>query len=72
MTAKRESLKLVAQVLALDAVFVAGYFLAQVQHASDTAKLVFTAAWTLMTLGVVLWGLSRIRSARARGSGIDG
>jgi hypothetical protein len=60
----REVLLLVALVLALDAVFVAIYFLADVRSSSDTSKVVFTAVWTLATLVVAVRGLSRIRSAR--------
>jgi hypothetical protein len=55
---------LVALVLGVDALFVAIYFLGDLRRASDTGKLVFTALWTLVTLGVVIRGLSRIRSAR--------
>ncbi|MBA3444935.1 MAG: hypothetical protein H0T58_08820 [Gemmatimonadales bacterium] len=72
MTAKRESAMLVGLVLAVDAAFVAVYFLARIQRASDTTKLVFTVVWTLMTLGVVLRGLNRIRSARSAGPGLLG
>jgi hypothetical protein len=61
---RREVLLLVALVLALDVVFVAIYFLGNVRSASDTAKAVFTAVWTVSTLVVALRGLSRIRSAR--------
>jgi hypothetical protein len=66
MTLRREVLLLVALVLALDAVFVAIYFLGRVRSASDTGKVVFTAVWTLGTLILAVRGLSRIRSARLR------
>jgi hypothetical protein len=61
---RREVLLLLALVLALDAVFVAIYFLGHVRGASDTSKVVFTAVWTLATLVLAVRGLSRIRSAR--------
>ncbi|HYF40662.1 MAG TPA: hypothetical protein VD930_13290 [Gemmatimonadales bacterium] len=61
---KRELLWLIGGVLLVDAVFVAAYFLADLQAASDTTKVTFTAIWTLVTLAVVLWGLSRIRRLR--------
>lgn len=61
---KGEALTLVLAVLAVDAVFVAIYFLAHLGHASDAIKVAFTAAWTLVTLAVVIRGLSRIRTAR--------
>jgi hypothetical protein len=60
----REVLLLVALVLALDAVFVAIYFVGNVRGASDPAKVVFTAVWTLAILVMAIRGLSRIRSAR--------
>jgi hypothetical protein len=60
----REVLLLLALVLALDAVFVAIYFVGNVRGASDSAKVVFTAVWTLAILVMAIRGLSRIRSAR--------
>jgi hypothetical protein len=63
---RKEVLWLVALVLALDAVFVAIYFLGQVRSASDSAKLGFTVLWTLAVLMVAIRGLSRIRNARLK------
>lgn len=64
MTLRREVLVLIALVLAVDAAFVALYFLTRIEGASDAAKLGFTVAWTIVTLGVVLRGLTRIRRTR--------
>jgi hypothetical protein len=61
---KRELLWLIGSVLLVDAVFVAIYFLTDLRNATDTAKVAFTAVWTLATLVVVLRGLSRIRRLR--------
>ncbi|HEX6433428.1 MAG TPA: hypothetical protein VFZ87_04275 [Gemmatimonadales bacterium] len=61
---RRELLWLVGGVLLVDAVFAASYFLADLRNTSDMAKVAFTAMWTLVTLGVVLRGLSRIRRVR--------
>ena len=61
---RREVLLLVGLVLALDAGFVAIYFMGNVRSASDPTKLVFTAVWTLAILVIAIRGLSRIRSAR--------
>jgi hypothetical protein len=61
---RREVLLLIGLVLALDAGFVAIYFLGNVRTASDSAKVVFTAVWTLAVLAIAIRGLSRIRSAR--------
>jgi len=69
VTVKREALVLVGLVLAVDAIFVALYFLAGGRLASDGAKLAFTVVWTVMTLAVVLRGLTRIRRARFRLAG---
>jgi len=55
-------------VLALDAAFIAIYFLAHVRSASPTGKVLFTALWTLAILVIAVRGLSRIRSARLRNS----
>ena len=69
MTVKREALVLVGLVLTVDAVFVAGYFLGGVERASDPLKLGFTVVWTVITLAVVLRGLTRIRTARLNRAG---
>jgi hypothetical protein len=61
---RREVLWLVVVVLAVDGVFAGTYFLARVRGASDPIKVAFTALWTLVTLGVVIRGLSRVRRAR--------
>jgi hypothetical protein len=63
---KRELFLLLATVLAVDALFIAGYFLFHLDAAGDPAKLGYTAAWTVVTLLVVLRGLTRIRSLRRR------
>jgi hypothetical protein len=55
---------LVAMVLLIDAIFVAAYFLGRLPGASDAGKVAFTALWTLVTFGVVVRGLSRVRRAR--------
>jgi len=64
MTVKREALVLVGLVLVVDAIFIALYFGAGIQRASDSVKLVFTVVWTGINLAVVIRGLTRIRSAR--------
>jgi hypothetical protein len=66
---KRELVLLLVTVLAVDAIFIAGYFLFHLNAAGDPAKLGYTAAWTVVTLLAVLRGLTRIRSLRRhRGS----
>jgi hypothetical protein len=65
----REVLLLVGVVLLVDAMFVAVYFLSNLRTVSDPAKLAFTAVWALVTLAVVIWGLSRVRKARLIGPG---
>jgi hypothetical protein len=64
---KRELLFLVAAVLVVDALFIAGYFLFRLPAAGPTAKIVYTALWTLLTLLVVLRALGRMRALRGRG-----
>ena len=65
MTVRREALILVGLVLAVDAVFIAAYFLTGIAGAGDAGKMAFTVAWTAITLLIVLRGLTRIRSIRA-------
>ena len=62
---KREVLTLVVLVLLVDGLFIGGYFAAGLVHTAAAAKLGYTAVWTLVTLVVVLRGLSRIRAIRA-------
>jgi hypothetical protein len=64
---KRELFLLLATVLVVDALFIAGYLLFHLDAARDPAKIGYTAAWTVVTLLVVLRGLTRIRSLRRRG-----
>jgi hypothetical protein len=63
---RREVLALVGLVLAVDAVFLAGYWLGGVARRPDRWKLIYTGAWTLVTLLVVLRGLTRVRAERMR------
>jgi hypothetical protein len=60
----REALLLVGVVLLVDAVFVAAYFLGHLRTVSDPAKVAFTVVWSVVTLVVVIRGLSRVRKAR--------
>jgi hypothetical protein len=63
-TVRREIVWLVLAVLAVDAIFVAAYVVGGLRGASDPIKLAFTALWTLVTLGIIIRGLTRVRSAR--------
>ena len=63
---KRELLLLVLVVVVLDALFIGGYFLFRIRTAADNVKLIYTACWTVVTLLVVLRGLTRIRTLRGR------
>jgi heme/copper-type cytochrome/quinol oxidase subunit 4 len=60
----RELLWLVALVIAVDALFILGYFLRHLNQASDSAKVGFTVVWTAAVLLIAIRGLSRIRKAR--------
>ena len=64
---KRELILLVAAVLVVDALFIAGYFLFHLDAAGSPAKIGYTAAWTIVTLLVVLRALTRIRSLKSHG-----
>jgi hypothetical protein len=61
---KKEALTLVFVVVAVDAVFIAVYFVTGLRGASGGVKLAFTVVWTIITLAVVIRGLSRIRTVR--------
>ncbi len=61
---RREVLILVAAVLAVDALFLAAYFLLGFNRTGDGARLGFTGAWTVASLVAVLAGLARVRRAR--------
>ncbi len=63
---KRQLLLLVAAVILVDAVFIAGYFLFRLSAAGDSARIGYTAAWTVVTLLVVLRFLTRLRTLRRR------
>lgn len=66
--AKREIRKhllvMVALVLAIDAIAIAIFAGLGIGQGPRNQKIVFTAAWTVATLFVVLNGLYRIRVAR--------
>jgi hypothetical protein len=64
---RRELFLLLVAVLLVEALFIPGYFLFHLDAASDLAKLGYTTVWTVVTLLVVLRGLSRIRTLRGRG-----
>lgn len=62
---RRELLQLVLAVVLVDALFIAGYYLFLLEHGSHPIRIGYTAAWTAVTLLVVLRGLTRIRRLRA-------
>jgi hypothetical protein len=64
---KRELFLLLAMVLVVDVLFIGAYFLFHLDAAGDAAKMGYTAVWTVVTLLVVLRGLTRIRFLRRRG-----
>ncbi|MBA3317582.1 MAG: hypothetical protein H0T50_05760 [Gemmatimonadales bacterium] len=65
---KRELFLLLASVLMVDALFIAGFFLFQIDAARHPVKIGYTAVWTVVTLLVVLRSLARIRTMRRRGA----
>jgi hypothetical protein len=64
---KRELLRLVLAVVLVDALFIAGWYLFRFEPAPSPRKIGYTAAWTAVTLFIVLRGLTRIRALRRRG-----
>jgi hypothetical protein len=63
---RREVLVLVVLVVLVEAGFACLAVLTGLRHGSAALKLGFTIAWTIVTLVVVLRGLTRIRAARQR------
>jgi hypothetical protein len=63
---RRELLHLVLAVVLLHAVFLGGSYLLPLERGSRPLRLGYTAVWTALTLLIVLRGLHRIRSLRAR------
>ena len=61
-----------AQREAEDALFAGGYFLFHLERAGHSPKLGYTAAWTIVTLLVVLRALTRMRTLRGRRSALAG
>jgi hypothetical protein len=63
---KRELLHLVLAIVLVDALFIAGYHLFKLERVSSPYTIGYTAAWTAITLLIVLRALARIRSLRRR------
>ena len=64
---RREVLTLVGLILLVDALFIGVHNAAGLRAASGDVRLVYTVAWTVVTLAIALRGLRRIRAARIRG-----
>lgn len=56
--------RMVVWVLAIDAVAIAAYYAANLSRADERVRTIFTLAWSLATIAVVLTSLRRIRLAR--------
>lgn len=56
--------RMVVWVLAIDAVAIAAYYAAHLSRANERVRTIFTLAWSLATIAVVLVSLRRIRLAR--------
>ena len=59
---------MVALVLAIDAVAIVLFNSMGIDEAPRSTKMLFTGAWTVLSLVVVLNGLYRIRVARNMGA----
>lgn len=69
---RRQLLRLVLAIVLVDGLFIAGYYVCHLERASSRFRLVYTAAWTSVTLLIVLRGLGRLRALRRRlpGAGV--
>jgi hypothetical protein len=63
---RKHLMVMVALILAIDAIAIVLFSTLGIDQAPRSRKLIFTAAWTVATLVVVLHGLQRIRGARGR------
>jgi hypothetical protein len=59
-------LRLALSVIALDAIAITIYYVADIPLKPPAVRYPFFGAWLLLTLAVVLSGLHRIRIARVR------
>ena len=66
---RRELARLVLAVVVVDALFIAGYYVFRHALAAEAMKFGYTAAWTAVTLLIVLRGLVRLRAMRSRDAG---
>ena len=64
-----ELLRLVLAIALADGLFIAGYYLFQLERVSSPIRIGYTAAWTAVTLLIVLRALLRIRALRSRDAG---
>ena len=63
---KRYLMWMVLAVVVLDAVAIGLYSQLHIRNAAPRTQALFTGGWTLVTLIVVLTGMTRIRAARVR------
>jgi hypothetical protein len=63
---KKYLIRMIAAVAVLDAVAIAAYYGLHVGGMVPRRQAMFAGAWTVITLAVVLSGLTRIRTARQR------
>jgi hypothetical protein len=64
---RKHLMVMAALILAIDAVAIALFRMMGIEEAPRDRKMLFTAAWTLLSLAVVAHGLYRIRVARYPG-----
>jgi Zn-dependent protease len=63
---KRYLLFMVGGIVALDAVAIGLYYAFHIKMATPRTQLMFSGTWTIVSLAVVLVGLSKIRMTRVR------
>lgn len=66
---RRRLLRLVLAVALVHGLFIAGYHLFRLERGSSSLRIGYTAAWTAVTLLIVVPGLLRIRAMRGRDAG---
>jgi hypothetical protein len=61
---RKAVLHLVFGIVVLDAVALAIYYFAGIEHAEPRTRMIFTFTWTIVTLLVVVTLLKRVRKLR--------
>jgi hypothetical protein len=63
---RRHLFTMIGTVVVVDAAIIAAFYYFEIEQRPDRIRMLFTAAWVLVTLLIVLRGMARIRDVRLR------